>query len=155
MKFLVIFILILTSSYGYSHESLDRFETDYCTNYAEGTREKPELWKHCCLIHDMYFWAGGTKEDRDVADLDLKACIEKTGATKIAQLMYYAVRAGSHSPIKYPKRKWNNGWNDGRKVRPLTQIDIDIINDEINSGYADISYEIKNTFITTLRSRLD
>lgn len=155
MKYLVILILTLSETYAFSHENLNKFETDYCTNYPEGTREQPDLWKHCCLIHDMYFWAGGSKKDRDVADLDLKSCIEETGAFKVAQLMYYAVRAGSYSPVKYPKRKWNNGWNDNRKVRPLSESDIDVINAEISSGYEFIPPEIKSQFIDTLRSRLD
>lgn len=155
MKYLLAVVLIFTSFQAFSHESLDAFETDYCTNYPEGTRAEPELWKHCCLIHDMYFWVGGSKDDRDVADLDLKSCIEATGAHKIAKLMYYAVRAGSHSPVKYPKRKWNNGWNDGRKDRALSAQDIEIIEDEIKNGYVFITPNIKDQFLNTLRSRLD
>lgn len=155
MKFLTLILILVLSSVVLAHEDLDQFETDFCTNYPEGTNEQPNLWKHCCLIHDMYFWAGGSKSDRDVADLDLKSCIEETGAYRQASLMYYAVRAGSYSPIKYPKRKWNNGWNDGRKVRSLSFEDVDLVESEITSGYDYISSDIKSKFITTLRSRLD
>lgn len=134
--------------------TLHEFETDYCTNYVEGTIKNPDQWKHCCLTHDMFFWAGGERSDRDKADLELKSCIEETGAPVQANLMYYAVRAGSYSPIKYPKRQWNNGWNDGRKERKLSFEDIELIEDEIMSGYDFIQEEIKNHFINTLRSRM-
>lgn len=135
-------------------KALHEFETDYCTNYVEGTIKNPDQWKHCCLIHDMYFWAGGDRSDRDKADLELKSCIEETGAPTQASIMYYAVRAGSYSPIKYPKRQWNNGWNDGRKERKLIRDDIELIENEIMNGYDFIRAEIKDHFMNSLRSRM-
>lgn len=131
------------------------FATDYCTNFPEGTRQSPSLWKHCCLTHDMYFWAGGNKTDRNNADQELKVCIEETGERRIAELMYRAVRAGSYSPIKYPKMKWNNGWEKREEFQTLSISDIDQIEEELSHGYEYISSELKQYFIQSLRSRLE
>jgi hypothetical protein len=156
MQVLFIILLSAISTQLFAFDgSIEKFETDYCTNYMEGTRANPTQWKHCCLLHDMYFWAGGNFEDRNASDLELKICIEKTGARKQAQLMYYAVRLGSYSPIKYPKRKWNNGWIDGRSPRALSIEDIEIIQDELHSGYDFINSSLKDQFLASLKSRLD
>lgn len=156
MRAILIFVIIFISFYSLANESkLSSFETDFCTNYREGTSANPSLWKHCCLIHDMYFWAGGNKQDRYDADLELKSCIASTGARRTAQLMYLAVRAGSYSPVKYPKRKWNNGWGDRGNYQSLTQDDIEKIETELFDGYDYISNEIKIYFINALRSRLE
>jgi hypothetical protein len=152
---LIIAALFINCSSFAASSQLSSFDTDYCTNYAEGTAEKPDLWKHCCLIHDMYFWAGGNKQDRYDSDLELRTCIEKTGAIKQARLMYYAVRAGSYSPIKYPKRKWNNGWSERPGFYSLSVEDIKLIESEIQNGYEFITPEIKTYFINQLRSRLE
>jgi len=146
--------LINLSSFAGTSQ-LSSFETDYCTNYPEGTKEKPDLWKHCCLIHDMYFWAGGNKQNRYDADLELRTCIEQTGEMKTARLMYLAVRAGSYSPIKYPKRKWNNGWSERATYISLSKEDVDSVQKEISESYDFISPEIKAYFINQLRSRLE
>ncbi|WP_408097820.1 hypothetical protein ACJVC5_02590 [Peredibacter sp. HCB2-198] len=148
------FLLLMISSFAWA-DNVRPFKTDFCTNFPEGTKEEPALWKHCCLTHDMFFWAGGSKRDRDVADLDLKSCIAKTGATQIAELMYLGVRAGSLSPIKYPDKKWNNGWRDRPDFQGLTSGDITQIETEIYNGYDYISQNIKNYFIHQLRSRLE
>lgn len=134
-------------------ESLTAFKTDYCTNYPEGTRESPELWKNCCLEHDMYFWAGGTRAERDEADLQLRSCVEKKAGTSQANIMYYAIRAGSLSPVKFPDKKWNNGWREREDYAQLSEEDIDRIEAEILSGYSFIPVSLKDNFILQLRQR--
>ncbi len=129
--------------------------TDYCTNYPEGTPRRPDQWKHCCLIHDMYFWAGGSKGERYEADLELKNCIEASGARRMAQLVFLAVRAGSYSPIKYTNKKWNNGWQGRSDFRSLTGEEINLIEMELARGYDFISFGYKDNFVKKLRSRLD
>jgi hypothetical protein len=88
--------------------------------FIDGTFEKPELWKECCLLHDMAYWKGGTEEERKQADLAFKACVEKkTGDPILAKLMYEAVRAGGapHFPTWY---RWGYGWPLGRGYQALT-----------------------------------
>ncbi len=148
-------LLILHTEVWSRENKIATFKTDFCTNYPEGTQKKPELWKHCCLMHDMFFWAGGSKTDRSEADLKLRNCVADTGSFYQARIIYLAVRAGSYSPIKYPKMKWNNGWDKRPDFQSLSLKDIDIVEDEIFSGYDFIPLELKSSFIHQLRSRLD
>lgn len=156
MKYILIYSFLLVSFAAMANKpELSPFQTDYCTNYPEGTKEEPDLWKHCCLMHDMFFWAGGNKHDRNDSDIELKSCIEKTGAVEQARIMYFAVRAGSYSPIKYPKKRWNHGWRTRPEFQKLTPEDVTEIENELHSGYEYISPYLKLNFINILRSRLD
>jgi hypothetical protein len=151
MKYLLIFFLISFGSVQASE--LKPFKTDYCTNYVEGTLKHPTAWKHCCLMHDMYFWAGGTSQERVEADLGLKTCIEKTGHSLQAQIMYSAIRLSSHSPIKYPDKRWGNGWKDREDFVKLTDLEIEEIESELQSGYDFIDQEYKDLVLHTLKTR--
>jgi hypothetical protein len=37
----------------------------------------PELWKECCLKHDIAYWQGGTEEDRSRQTSLLKHVLKK------------------------------------------------------------------------------
>jgi hypothetical protein len=96
------------------------FTSDGCSLFLDGTFEQPELWKECCYRHDIAYWRGGTKEEREQADLAFKHCVEKkTGNAPLAELMYQAVRAGGEPnfPTWY---RWGYGWPLGRGYQPLT-----------------------------------
>jgi len=150
LQFFIILCFFSLSSLGFG-SVLKPFETDYCTNFPEGTKQEPERWKDCCLYHDLYFWAGGTKQERKKADSDLRDCIHKTGAHRIAQLVYLGVRAGYYSPIKYAQKKWSNGWDYQNSYRALTPQDIIEIEKELNSGHEYI--KDKQAFINSLKDR--
>lgn len=156
MKVFLIFGLMFIFNSVWASDSILPLETDYCTNYKEGTRSQPDLWKHCCLIHDMHFWAGGNKQNRYDSDVELRSCIEETGSANVARLMYFAVRAGSYSPIKYSNKKWNHGWKGRPTFKSLSSEDIEVIENELfSASYDFISVDIKNHFINKLRSRLE
>lgn len=156
MKVFLIFAVLYTINTACASNSIEKMETDYCTNYKEGTRTQPDLWKHCCLIHDMHFWAGGNKQNRYDSDVELKSCIEETGSPYVARLMFLAVRAGSYSPIKYSNKKWNHGWSGRPAFQSLSAEDISLIENELFSEKYDfISLDIKTHFINKLRSRLE
>jgi hypothetical protein len=55
MKSFLLIAFLFTATSVWASDSIEAFATDYCTNYREGTREKPEQWKHCCLVRDMLF----------------------------------------------------------------------------------------------------
>lgn len=153
MKILLL-IVIISTSFAFAEE-LRPFKTDYCTNFPEGTKEEPELWKHCCLDHDLFMWAGGNKIERNKADLGLKECVLATGKKFQAELMYRAIRAGSLSPFKYPNMKWNNRWKNRPDYQSLTEADIEQIQTEIYNNYDFISLETKDRFMHELFSRLE
>ena len=100
---------------------LSDFTSDGCSLFIDGTFKDPELWKECCLEHDIAYWQGGTEEDRLQADLTFKACVEKkTGDSTLANLMYEAVRVGGepYFPTWY---RWGYGWPIGRGYKKLSE----------------------------------
>ena len=101
--------------------ALDDFKSDGCSLFVDGTFKDRELWKGCCVEHDVAYWKGGTVEERKAADLKLRECIEKrTGDKALALLMYEAVRTGGgpHFPTWY---RWGYGWPLGRGYKALTE----------------------------------
>jgi hypothetical protein len=96
------------------------FKSDGCSLFVDGNFKDRELWKGCCVEHDLAYWQGGTAEEREAADLKFRACIlKKTGDEALAKLMYEAVRAGGgpHFPTWY---RWGYGWPLGRGYKALT-----------------------------------
>ena len=104
-----------------SGPQLADFKSDGCSLFLDGTFKDPELWKGCCVEHDIAYWKGGTEEEREAADLKFRECIlKKTGDAVLAKLMYEAVRAGGspHFPTWY---RWGYGWPQGRGYQALTE----------------------------------
>lgn len=151
MKYFIL-SLFLSSAFAQTSE-LKTFKTDYCTNYPEGTPAHPNLWKHCCLMHDMFFWAGGTPSERVAADKHLLACVEATGEPRHARLMYSAIRLTSYSPIKYPDKRWGNGWENRDDLQKLSVEEIAKIEDELMTGYDFIDPVHRDEVLGILKSR--
>ncbi len=126
------FLLVLISLpiYAQTNPTLKSFETDGCTMFLDGTKEKPTLWKHCCTYHDLRYWFGGTIKDQDQSDLKLKQCVEKVAGSKWASLIYTGVRAGHYSPIKN-KYAWAWGWSPKRDKEPLSPSDVIYVKQEL------------------------
>ena len=59
--FLFIWIYFFTGCVDKGMELSD-FSSDGCSLLLDGTFENPELWKECCLKHDIAYWRGGTEE---------------------------------------------------------------------------------------------
>lgn len=131
------------------------FATDGCTKWRDGTRKEPTKWRHCCVAHDLAFWAGGTVPGRNRADRDLRDCVAATGAKREAKLIYAGVRVGSHSPRKIPGLQWGNAW-DARRTRkePLSGAEIDLLETEILRPAYDavVPLETRTTYLRRLRS---
>ena len=114
-----MFILILSFFLNASAGELRPFVSDGCTMAPDGTPARPGLWRSCCEEHDLRFWGGGTKSQRQQADQALKACVEKKAGKKIAALFYRGVQLGSSSPWKLPAKKWGNAWYERAGYRTL------------------------------------
>jgi len=116
--------LVSNSSASIQSEELSPFKTDLCTFFKEGTRDKPNLWAHCCIKHDLAYWVAGRKVMQSRADKELRKCVKEVASPFIANLMYRGVRLGHLSPFKSPY-KW--GWGragDRRKYEKLTKEEI-------------------------------
>ena len=108
------------------------FTSDGCSLFLDGTFEQPDLWKECCRLHDIAYWRGGTKKEREQADLSFKKCVEKkTGNPQLAELMYQAVRAGGapYFPTWY---RWGYGWPVGRGYQELSSEELKMVEDKLS-----------------------
>ena len=112
--------------------NLADFKSDGCSLFVDGTFKDRELWKECCVEHDVAYWKGGTADERKAADLKFQECIRKTtGDEALALLMYEAVRAGGspHFPTWY---RWGYGWPQGRGYKALTEPEKTVVQRKLN-----------------------
>lgn len=98
---------------------LTAFASDGCSRFPDGTPERPQLWRHCCVAHDAAYWAGGTEQQKILADELLAQCVTGTGQAAVAQLMLAGVTVGGQPYWQTPYR-WGFGWPQGRGFTPLT-----------------------------------
>jgi len=112
---------------------LSSFTSDVCSLFLDGTFENPELWKECCLKHDIAYWRGGTEKEREAADLAFKNCVKKkTGNAKLAEIMYQAVRTGGepYYPTWY---RWGYGWPLGRGYKELSEEELELVEKKVEA----------------------
>jgi len=98
---------------------LTEFTTDGCTLIANGTGEDPHKWEHCCLAHDLAYWAGGTWSERRDADLAFKHCLEDAGEKTLGFFGYLGLRVSGTALLPTPFR-WGYGWGGVRGYWSLT-----------------------------------
>lgn len=109
-------IALLVASFGASFSnpgtanSLKPFATDGCSLWLDGTPDQPNLWRHCCVAHDLAYWQGGTKEQRKQADEDILACVKQAQRPGMANYIYGNVRWGG-SPYWMSHYRWGYGWD--------------------------------------------
>jgi hypothetical protein len=101
-------------------DTLQPFSTDGCSLFPDRAPIGRADWCHCCIVHDLAYWRGGTSEARLHADEELKACVRKSsGSAILAQVVFVGVRAGGgpYLPTSY---RWGYGWQFGRPYTQLT-----------------------------------
>lgn len=100
--------------------SIDAFVSDRCSYYAEGTIAQNNLWCHCCVEHDLYYWMGGSETQRRDADAVFSRCIAETGASANAAIMWFGVRiaGGPNTKASY---RWGFGWPYHSPYRVLNE----------------------------------
>jgi len=81
-----------------------RFTTDGCSWWPDGT------WVECCVTHDMWYWCGGSCDEREHADADLRQCVAANGPGGMGTTMYLGVRVGGAPWYPVPFR-WGYGWD--------------------------------------------
>ena len=149
LKYLFLSLLAITATHASEfNNSLKPFINDGCTMFVDGTRDRPTLWRHCCVEHDMRYWFGGSISDMDKTDLRLRSCVNEVAGKNWADLIYAGVRAGHQSPIKN-KTHWSWGWEIERADIPLTSEEADYALTEIKSIPldSDINPNLINQFI--------
>lgn len=101
--------------------SLAPFSSDGCSLFPDGSILTKEDWCECCFQHDIAYWRGGTAQEREQADLNLRQCVlAKSGDETLARLMYEGVRFGG-SPYFYSWYRWGYCWPYDRKYQALSE----------------------------------
>jgi hypothetical protein len=103
---LLIFLIASSSHAG----NLKPFATDGCSMWIDGTIEQPNLWRHCCVAHDLDYWQGGSEAQRKISDANILACVKTAQGPGMANYMYSNVRWGG-SPYWMSTYRWGYGWD--------------------------------------------
>lgn len=98
--------------------ALRPFTSDGCSMAPDGLAD--DRWVHCCIEHDIQYWAGGTKEEKLASDNQLRSCIAQQGHPDIAEIFFQSVRTFG-SPWLQTTYRWGYGWNKIRGYSPLTE----------------------------------
>ena len=118
----LLLLLVLAGTVALADEvddELEDFESDGCSSFPDGTLKQKELWRSCCVVHDLAYWMGGNPGERTEADLALRECVYKAGEPAIAELMLAGVRVGG-TPWLPTHFRWAYGWPWGRGYDELS-----------------------------------
>jgi hypothetical protein len=102
-------IVLLIASTSQANE-LKPFTTDGCSLWIDGTMEQPNLWRHCCVAHDLDYWQGGTEAQREQSDERIQACVKEAQGSGMANYIHTNVRWGG-SPYWMNYYRWGYGWD--------------------------------------------
>lgn len=128
---LLLFILFASSTISSFADPMDQslyqFSNELRPFTTDGCSVVPDFnFTSCCVAHDLAYWQGGTKDKRDIADKDLKICIEQKSNPLMATLFYWGVRLGGH-PNRLTSYRWGYGWKYPRGYKELNEMENEII----------------------------
>ena len=111
--------LIGCSMSGERH-AIQPFSTDGCSMFPDHSLISDQDWCHCCVVHDIAYWRGGTSAERELADRRLRDCVANTTNNHLlAELMYAGVRTGGGA-YYFTDYRWGYGWKYGRGYQALS-----------------------------------
>jgi hypothetical protein len=93
--------------------TLGPFRSDGCSGgMSSGWRllfGRAPAWECDCIEHDRWYWAGGTWDDRLMADRRLQKAIRRHGHVLLAWVTYRVIRLFG-SPFLPTPYRWGHGW---------------------------------------------
>ncbi len=137
---LLIIGLWVLSPLSAQADELQDFSSDGCSAFPDGTREDKELWRSCCVLHDLAYWKGGNSDEREAADQALKACVEAIGEPDIAKLMLAGVRVGG-TPWLPTRFRWAYGWPFLRGYEEVDEVEAQQVATKMEAALALIEAE--------------
>lgn len=142
----------MTSEFEEAPPIVRTFQSDQCTFWPDSSFSKD--WSHCCVQHDLYYWAGGSEKARESVDQELKSCIQESSGPLNARLMFLGVRLGSLSPVKFGGKQWGNAWgNDVRKTHLRSNEIQKLKNALLSTLPHDMSYSDIDIFVENLENQ--
>ena len=117
---------------------LSRFKSDGCSVFPDGrlTTRKNE-WLHCCFAHDISYWIGGPKVDKQRADHELNQCVAKVTNRSQGEAMELGVEMGGSPQTGLPWR-WGYGWDIEAPYFEREERHTIMIRQEFNSIYEEL-----------------
>ena len=109
MRLIYCILLFSISFSSYSREFVQEFKTDQCTFWFDSFFKSD--WSHCCEKHDLYYWIGGSEDNRRDVDYNLYKCVQEKSNSLNSLLMFIGIQIGKISPWKFKNKKWGNAWN--------------------------------------------
>lgn len=110
---------------GIISNELKPFSSDGCSKFFDGYPVfDNDKWLKCCIAHDISYWKGGTKEEREMADAELSRCVSETGANFISNLIFLGVRFGGYPELPTTWH-WGYGWTLDRGYAPLSLLELE------------------------------
>ena len=80
MRLAIVIALLLALAGCRSDPGLKPFTSDGCSLFPDRALISGDDWCDCCFEHDIAYWRGGTRAEREAADAALRDCVaEKTG----------------------------------------------------------------------------
>lgn len=132
----VYFIVSALVPAAYSKNTLKDFTSDGCSMSPDGFAWDVNAYLDCCIDHDIAYWQGGTRDDREHADQELRKCVEVSSNKYMADAYYRGVRVGGTNKLQTPFR-WGYGWTEERGYKPLSRED----RQQIKAKAAEIDWE--------------
>ena len=129
MKFkLLLSLLFIFQAHASYENELTEFTTDGCSVI-------PDLeMTECCIEHDVAYWAGGTWEEKDKADEELKQCVESKSNALLGSMFYWGVYFGG-SAERTTGYHWGYGWKYKKGYEPLTAEEVQLAKDMLPADY--------------------
>jgi len=136
-RLVTLVVLCLFAVACSSDSALRPFTSDGCSLFPDSSLISENDWCSCCFDHDLRYWRGGTREEREIADAELRDCVlEKTESSALSEAMYEGVRVGG-SPYFYNWYRWGYGWSFDRKYQLLTPDEIEGADKLVEKYYAE------------------
>lgn len=109
-------------SVGLHSENLDKpvlktFSTDGCSQSPDSFLGKDIV--HCCVQHDIAYWLGGTKRQKEESDQELNLCISQKTNSMVGDAYKAGVSVGGSAGLRNTFR-WGYGWDRLRDYSPIT-----------------------------------
>ncbi len=125
------FLFLLVVNSAITAGQLEPFISDGCSLFPDGTPLQQELWCECCIAHDIAYWQGGSRKQKQAADQALRECVaRRTGNGLLADAMYYGVSMGG-SPVFPTWYRWGYGWRYGRGFQSLNRYEKQQVEEEL------------------------
>ncbi len=162
LLFLTVLTLLNLLTYSVLADGLDNFSSDGCSQFPDGTFTQENLWCDCCITHDIAYWQGGNRKQKNQADQALRVCVfNKTGSLLLADTMYYGVTFGG-SPVFPTWYRWGYGWRYGRGFQSLNIYEMEQVEDKLQryfvaipQSFCDFEHPIKLKFKKELQRFLN